>query len=282
MVLTAIDFSAIATGRAYPAGGASLLDWLAKDLYLCPNVRTETADVYINAGPARPFRAPGHPPCSWALEQILDALAVAIDMDPVELRLKNIPKHSQAREGNPPYTSTGLRECLVEGAKSFGWQEARKGVAENGNKGHIKRGVGMASALWVAGGGRQPSTVIIKLFSDGSVNLNMGASDIGTGTKTVMAMVVAEELGVRPEVVQIENADTGTTQYATPSGGSKTVPTEAPAVRAAAIEIKRQLMVMAAEDLKVDASSLVFKGEEIVSKIDTSKKIKVSAVSGLK
>ncbi|HZV46370.1 MAG TPA: xanthine dehydrogenase family protein molybdopterin-binding subunit [Thermodesulfovibrionales bacterium] len=280
--LTAIDFSAIATGGAYPAGGASLLDWLAKDLYLCPNVRTETADVYINAGPARPFRAPGHPPCSWALEQILDALAVAIDMDPVELRLKNIPKHSQAREGNPPYTSTGLRECLVEGAKSFGWQEARKGVAENGNRGHIKRGVGMASALWVAGGGRQPSTVIIKLFSDGSVNLNMGASDIGTGTKTVVAMVVAEELGVRPEVVQIENADTGTTQYATPSGGSKTVPTEAPAVRAAAIEIKRQLMVMAAEDLKVDASSLVFKGEEIVSKIDTSKKIKVSAISGLK
>ena len=280
--LTALEFSAIATGGAYPAGGTSLLDWLVKDLYLCPDVRTETTDVYINAGPARPFRAPGHPPCSWALEQMLDALAVALDMDPVELRLKNIPKYSQAREGNPPYTSTGLRECLVKGAKAFGWQEARKRVTENGKKGHTKRGVGMASALWFAGGGRPPSTVIIKLFSDGSVNLNMGASDIGTGTKTVMAMVVAEELGVRPEVIQIENADTGTTQYASPSGGSKTVPTEAPAVRAAAIEIKRQLLVMAAEDLKVDASSLAFKGEEIVSKIDPSKKIKISEVSRLK
>ena len=78
----------------------------------------------------------------------------------------------------------------------------------------------------------------------------MGASDIGTGTKTVMAMVVSEELGVRPEVIQIENADTGTTQYATPSGGSKTVPTESPAVRAAAIHVKQQLLEMAAEDLK--------------------------------
>jgi len=77
----------------------------------------------------------------------------------------------------------------------------------------------------VAGRGRRgPATIIVKLFSDGSVSLNMGASDIGTGTRTVMAMVVAEELGVRPEVIEIENADTGTTQYATPSGGARPSP----------------------------------------------------------
>ena len=104
--------------------------------------------------------------------------------------------------------------------------------------GHLRRGVGMASGLWFAGGGNPPSTIVVKLFSDGSVNLNMGASDIGTGTKTVMAMVVSEELGVPVEKIQIEHADTGTTQYATPSGGSKTVPTESPAVRAAAVEVK--------------------------------------------
>ena len=78
------------------------------------------------------------------------------------------------------------------------------------------------------------ATVEIKLFSDGSANLNMGASDIGTGTKTWAAMIVAEELGVAVDQIQIEHADTGTTQYATSSGGSKTVPTESPAVRAAA------------------------------------------------
>ena len=280
--LTALDFSCIGTGGAYPADGTSLVDWLVRDLYRCPNVRTTCTDVYINAGPARPMRAPGHPQGAWALEQMLDALAEAIEMDPVEFRLKNIVLYSQAREGNPPYTTTGLRECLEEGSKAFGWGAARKKASRIDDPGHIRRGVGMASCLWVVGGGRPPSTVILKLFSDGSVNLNMGASDIGTGTKTVMALVVAEELGVKPEMIQIEHADTATTQYATPSGGSKTVPTEAPAVRAAAINVKRQVFEIAAEELQVRASSLTLIGGKVVSKEAPSKTIEIKSLSGLK
>jgi xanthine dehydrogenase YagR molybdenum-binding subunit len=280
--LTTLDFSAVGTGGAYPAGGTSLVDWLIRDLYLCPNVRTETTDVYVNAGPARAFRAPGHPQCSWALEQMLDALAERIGMDPLDLRLKNIPAYSQARPGNPPYVSTGLRECISEGAKVFGWYEARKKTAEPTAGSHIRRGVGMASALWIGGGGGPPSTIVVKLFSDGSVSLNMGASDIGTGTKTVMAMVVSEELGVKPDVIQIENADTGTTQYATPSGGSKTVPTESPAVRAAAIHVKQQLLALAAVDLKTDESSLTLIGDAVVSQADPERQIRIRDISGLK
>jgi xanthine dehydrogenase YagR molybdenum-binding subunit len=280
--LTALEFSGIGASGAYPAGGAAILDWLVRDLYLCPNVRTGTTDVYINAGPARPFRAPGHPQCAWALEQMIDSLAEAIKMDPVDLRLKNIPAFSQARPGNPPYTTTGLRDCLEKGAAAFGWSDARKKLAQTPVSGHIKRGVGMAGALWIAGGGNPPSTVIVKLFPDGSANLNMGASDIGTGTKTVMAMIVAEEIGVKPEALQIENADTGTTQYATPSGGSKTVPTEAPTVRAAALSVKRQLFDLASQDLKVDAAALELIGDEVVSTQDPSMRIKISSVAGLK
>ncbi len=279
--LTALYFSDLGTGGAYPAGGTAFADWLTKDLYTCPNVKTELTDVYINAGPSRPFRAPGHPQGCWALEQMIDALAEAIKMDPVELRLKNIPLHSQARPGNPPYTTTGLRECLTEGAKAFEWQEARKRTREAA-KGHVRRGVGVASALWAVGGGRPPSTVIVKLFPDGSANLNMGASDIGTGTKTVMAMIVAEELGVGLDAIQIENADTGTTQYASPSGGSKTVPTESPAVRAACIAVKEQLLQMAAQDLKTDASGLTMADGYVVSAADAVKKIKISDISRLK
>jgi xanthine dehydrogenase YagR molybdenum-binding subunit len=280
--LTALEFSGIGASGAYPAGGTSLLDWLVRDLYACPNVRTETTDVYINAGPARPFRAPGHPQGAWALEQVMDGLAGAIKMDPVELRLRNIPTVSQARPGNPPYTSTGLRECLEKGAEAFGWKEARKKIAESQQTGHLRRGVGVAACLWTAGGGNPPSTVIVKLFSDGSANLNMGASDIGTGTKTVMAMVVAEELGVKPEVLQIEHADTGTTQFATPSGGSKTVPTEAPAVRSAALSVKQQLLELAAQDLKTSAVDLELAGDEIVSTRDPSVRTRISGLTGLK
>jgi xanthine dehydrogenase YagR molybdenum-binding subunit len=281
--LTALEFSCIGTGGAYPAGGTSLVDWLVRDLYQCPNVRTKLTDVYINAGPSRPCRAPGHPQGAWALEQMIDALAEAIKMDPVELRLKNIPLYSQAREGNPPYTSTGLRECLKEGAKAFGWNETLKKASEaNARGGSLRKGVGMASGLWVAGGGGPPSTILIKLFSDGSVNLNMGASDIGTGTKTVMAMVVSEDLGVPIKKIQIEHADTRTTQYATPSGGSKTVPTEAPAVRAAALHVKQQLLEMAVRELKTEADQLDLKNGEIVSTIDPTKKIKISGLPELK
>lgn len=280
--LTALDFSCLASGGAYPAGGTALIDWVVRDLYLCPNVRSEMTDVYINAGPARPMRAPGHPQGAWALEQMMDALAEKIGMDPVDLRLKNIPTFSQAREGSPPYTSTGLRDCLVEGAKAFGWKEAREKIGKENPTSPVRRGIGMAAGLWVAGGGGPPSTILVKLFSDGSVNLNMGASDIGTGTKTIMAMVVSEELGIRPEMIQIENADTGTTQYATGSGGSKTVPTEAPAVRAAAVEVKRQLFEMASSELKADPSSLALMGGEISSKDDSSKKIKITELPGLK
>ncbi len=280
--LTALDFTGIATSGAYPAGATGGIDFQIKELYLCPNVRTELADVHINAGPSRAFRAPGHPQGAWALEQMMDALAEALRMDPVELRLRNIPSFSQSREGNPPYTSTGLRQCLEEGARAFGWREARDKAAVSRKDRNWRRGVGMAGGMWQAGGGGGPATIILKLFADGSISLNMGASDLGTGTRTVMAMVVSEELGVRPEVIEIENADTGTTQYATPSGGSKTVPTESPAVRAAAINLKQQLLKMAAQDLKEKPASLILQGGMIQSLNDPAKKIKITDVAGLK
>jgi xanthine dehydrogenase YagR molybdenum-binding subunit len=273
--LTAIEFEALGSGGAYSSSGTGSSDHQVKDLYNCANVRTSRQDVYINAGEQRPMRAPGHPQGNWALEQALDALAVELKMDPVELRLKNLTTVSQARE-NIPYTSTGFEQCLVEGAKAFGWEEARK---KKPGKGPIVRGVGMAGATWAAGGGGPPSTAIVKLFSDGSVNLNLGASDIGTGTKTVMSMIVAEELGVPVESVQVEHADTGSTQFATPSGGSKTIPTESPAVRAAAIDCRDKLLEMAAKELEVSASDLHLEKDQVISKTNPDKKIAVGAIA---
>ncbi len=252
-------------------------DFQIRDLYLCPNVQTEAHDAYVNAGPSRAFRAPGHPQGNWALEQMMDALAAKIGMDPVELRVRNVPTISQAR-GNQPYTSTGLKACLVEGAKAFGWRDAR---ARAKMSGPIRRGVGVAAGMWQGGGGSPPSTVIVKLFADGSANLNMGASDNGCGTKTWMAMIVAEELGVPLDRIQIEYADTATTQFATPSGGSKTVPTEAPAARAAALEVKRQLLELAAEQLKIGVEDLTVRDGLIVSTKDPAKALALAQVTGL-
>ncbi|MBS1111184.1 MAG: xanthine dehydrogenase, molybdenum binding subunit apoprotein [Anaeromyxobacteraceae bacterium] len=256
--LTALQLTGLGTSGAYPEGSGA--GYLVTDLYSCPNVRTEETDVFINAGKGRAFRAPGFPQGAWVLEQVMDELAVKLGMDPVELRLKNVPTVSQ-RRNNKPYTSTGLARCLREGAEAFGWKAARTAPRA---RGPVVRGVGVAAGMW-GWEGEARSTVIIRYTADGSVNLCMGASDIGTGTKTVMAMVVAEELGVDLDRIQIDHADTGTTPSAVVSGGSQTTHVNSPAVRAAALEVKRQLLEMAAEQLKVEAASLSLKGGEIVA-----------------
>jgi xanthine dehydrogenase YagR molybdenum-binding subunit len=135
--------------------------------------------------------------------------------------------------------------------------------------------------MWQAGGGNPPSTVLVKLFADGSVNVNMGASDNGCGTKTWMAMIVAEELGVPLGSISVEHADTATTQFATPSGGSKTVPTEAPAGRAAALDVRRQLFALAAEQLGVDAADLTLRDGAVVSAKHPAKKTAIQEITGL-
>ncbi len=158
----------------------------------CPNVRIEETDVFINAGKARAFRAPGFPQCAWALEQVMDALAEKLGMDPVELRLKNVPTVSQ-RRNNKPYTSTGLARCL---------QGRRRGLRLEGGPGDSRAGGDPSCGAWAsppacgAGTASRAPPPSSSYAADGSVNLTMGASDLGTGTKTVMAMVVAEELGV--------------------------------------------------------------------------------------
>ncbi|MCG6957748.1 MAG: xanthine dehydrogenase family protein molybdopterin-binding subunit [Gemmatimonadetes bacterium] len=277
--LTALDLSATGTGGAYRAGGTGGLDFLVRELYRCSNVRTETQDIYVNAGPARAMRAPGYPQAAWALEQMMDALAEAIEMDPVALRLKNISLVSQVR--GRPYTTTGLEACIRDGAEAFGW-EAAKARAEATRDAPVRRGVGVAAAMWGAGGGGPPATVILKLFSDGSLNLNLGASDIGTGTKTIMAMVVAEELWVDPDTIQIEHADTGTTQYATASGGSKTVPTESPAVRAAALDLKKQVLEIAAAQLGVDVATLALREGKVVTTSGPSQEVPLARLNDLR
>lgn len=269
--LTAIEFSSIGSGGAYPDGAST--SFLAADLYTCPNVRTVDENVAINAGRSRAMRAPGFPQGAWALEQAMDELALKLGIDPVALRLANVPKVSQ-RRGNQPYTSTGLAECLRDGARAFGWEALRTAKRSDGP---VRKGYGVASALWGYGGG-PPATVIVKLYADGSVNVNTGAADIGTGTKTVMSQVVAEELGVPLEKIQVEHADTGTTQYSGPSGGSKTVPSDMPAARAAAIEVRTKLLASAADHLKVPAAELAITGETVVSTKDPSKKVAVAEV----
>lgn len=248
--LTALQFTNLGSVGAYAdwadAGGGI-------GLYLCPNVRVQETEVYIHAGKARAFRGPGDVQCFWILEQVMDELAHRIGMDPVEFRLKNLVSHSQ--ESQRLYTSSGFEECLRRGAEAFGWREAR---SRSRSSGPVRRGVGTAACQWSVEGG-PPTTVIVSLLADGSVTLNMAAADQGTGTKTATAMLVAHELGVPLERITIEQGDTGTTQYGKPGGGSHSLVVYGPAVRAAALDVKRQVLEIAAAEFSLPASDLAMK-----------------------
>jgi xanthine dehydrogenase YagR molybdenum-binding subunit len=281
--LTALEMTARGEVGAYASWAE--VSYMVSELYLCPNVRTEDASIYTNAGVERPFRAPGFPQCAWALEQVMDGLAAKIGMDPVAFRLRNIPAVSQLRKGMP-YTSTGLARCIEEGAKAFGWVEAKALLERSrppaGQPVPAKvRGVGMAACQW-GYQGEPVSSVVARLDSDGSLTLTFGAADIGTGTKTVMAMVAAEELGLPLEKIRIEHADSGTCPYAVGSGGSQTVLVNAPAVRNAVLEIRRQVLEMAAEQLKVTASGLSLDGGSVVSGADGKTKTAIADLKRLK
>ncbi len=263
--LTALQFTSVATPGAY-AGGTSV-GFQVLELYKCPNVQVTESGYYANAGRARAFRAPGFPPGNWPLEQTMDILAEKLGMDPVDLRLKNLTDFSQTR--NQPYTSTGLKECLIEGARKFGWKEAR---ASKKDGGPIKRGFGVAAGMWQMGGGAPPYTAEVRMFVDGGVTIKTGAMDIGTGTKTVACMVAAEELGVPLENIRIENADTAVTPYGQSSGGSMTLPGLTPAVRKGAWLVKRQLLSWGSEALGISVDDLELKNNAVVSRSDPEKK----------
>jgi xanthine dehydrogenase YagR molybdenum-binding subunit len=109
------------------------------------------------------------------------------------------------------------------------------------------------------------ATAILKLYVDGTANLNMGAADLAGSMKIIGAQIVSEELGIPVDLIQIEHADTATTQYTRPSGGSKTIPTDGPPIRRAALEVKRVLLEMAAEQLKVPVSDLTYQDGVILA-----------------
>jgi len=249
--LTALFLKSVGGVGAYPAGagcGTPL-----REIYSCPNVKTEEYNVFINADQARPHRAPGHVQGTFALEQVIDMLAEKCGIDPVEFRRKNYSSVDQTRN-NIPYSSKGLDRCYSEGAARFGWAErmARKQQFSQGAK---KRGYGMATQIW-GGGGGPPGYAIVKINFDGTANVLCGAQDIGSATRTSFLQVAAEELGMKPEQVTLAMGDTETCPYGPGSGGSRTVPSMAPAVRMAAADAKRQMLDLASRVMKLPVERL--------------------------
>ncbi len=229
--------------------------------YDCPNVKVEEQNVYINAGNARAFRAPGRPQGAYGIEMALDELAKKLDMDPYELRAKNV---SGGLYKAVPYE-------LKLGAERFGWKD--KYQKPGSQTGRIRRGVGCAVTFWGSTGSPGGAVVRCSIFSDGSVEVANCSQDLGTGHRTAMAIVAAEELGIGTEPIKVTIGDTSLGLKGPASGGSTTTPTVAPAVRSAVYKAKQKLFEKVAEKWKTTADDIDCKDGNVFSKSDASRKL---------
>jgi xanthine dehydrogenase YagR molybdenum-binding subunit len=202
-------------------------------LYACANVKTTTYGAKLNLPPMKAFRAPGFVEGTFGLEALLDELAAKLGLDPLELRRINYAEH--APEGGD-YSGKNLLECYRRAEPH--WERRHEVRARSTET--VKRGVGMASQVWYGGGG-PPSYAWVRVGSDGRATVVTAMQDIGTGTKTAMAQIAAEELGVPLEHVTVSLGDSARGAYAAISAGSSTTPSMGPAVRAAAADARRQI-----------------------------------------
>lgn len=262
----------------YTSGGIRSGDRCAEpliDLYKCENVRADEYSVYINTGAARPTRAPGHVQGTFGLDGFLDELANEIDMDPLELRRKNYTVKNRGGTGIP-YSSKGLDQCYTLGAEAIGWSRRNKKPGQG--SGPVRRGIGMASQIWWGSG--VPGTLAdVMLYPDGSVEVTCGTQDIGCGTRTHMAVVAADALGLKPDEIIIR---LGSSDYpwAPVSGGSLTTPSVAPAVRDASLKAAAHLKMIAAEKLEVNESEIILGNRKLHVKNNPDKSVSFEDVMG--
>src|SRR6184192_2679694 len=230
----------------------------AQMLYACENVHTVEYGLRLNAPPMDAFRAPGFVEGTFGLECALDELAAKLDLDPLEVRRRNHADHDPMDER--PFSAKELMECYRRAEPH--WERRHEVRARS--EGPVQRGVGLATQLWYGGGG-PPSYAWVRLGGDGTVTVVTAMQDIGTGTRTAMAQIAAEELGIPLDRVEVVLGDSARGPYSVLSAGSSTTPSMGPAVRAAAADAKRQLIEIAAQRHHLEERVLDIRDGMVVS-----------------
>jgi len=193
-------------------------------LYSCPNNSAIQHLAHLNVGTPTPMRGPGRTPALFAIESAMDELAVKLNMDPLELRLKNYAETDEA--SNLPWSSKHLREAYQTGAERFGWSKRNPKVGSMRN-GDLILGWGMATCNWPAS--RHAAEVRVRLLADGSARASCATQDIGTGTYTIFAQVVSDKTGLPLDKIEVVLGDSALPPGPI-SGGSSATSTVLPAI----------------------------------------------------
>jgi xanthine dehydrogenase YagR molybdenum-binding subunit len=233
-----------------------------------PNQRKQHVAVLTNIGPARAWRAPNHPQGCLITMSALDDLAAKLNIDPVELLLKNIQLTA------PPEDKFGrantYRDELMIASDLIGWKKNWHPRGQ-GESGAIRRGLGVAIHTW--GGRGHHSDCALTIHPDGSVDIKMGTQDLGVGTRTAILMVAGDTLGLPIEAIQLNIGDN---QYPASggSGGSTTIGGVSSSTRRAAVDARDQLLAKVAPALNAKPEEL-----EIVNKVIRVKSVPSRSMS---
>lgn len=258
--LVAFDAETWGTGGAGQRAGFSV----PYPIYVFPSWRQRHRDAFTTAGPQRAMRAPGHPQACFITEVVIDELADRLRMDPLEFRIRNLPPTPADGQDLP---TQQWRKYFPMAAQKIGW--SRRHPGGDSATGPIKRGLGCAANTW-AGGGNNRTRATCEILPDGGVVTRIGTQDIGTGTRTLVAMITAETMGLPLGAVTsaIGRSDY---PYAPGSGGSVTVGSISPTVRVACGNALDLLFARVAPALGVEASSLVASGGRVHVKDNSAK-----------
>lgn len=208
--------------------------------YSVPNLKVTGAVTKRNIGNPTSMRGPGAVPGLFATETAMDELAIALNMDPMQLRIINEPKLDESL--NVPFSSRHTVECYQVGAEKFGWSRRNPKVGSM-TQGGLTLGWGMAACAWLAE--RFPASASVDLRSDGTARVSCGTQDIGTGTYTVLAQVTSEKLGIPVNRVEVVLGDTDLPPGPM-NGGSMASASVIPAVYQAADGAIKKLLATAA------------------------------------
>jgi xanthine dehydrogenase YagR molybdenum-binding subunit len=272
--LDAITHEAIAVTSQYEDFARNDTGWAAL-LYKSANAKYVHKLARLDVPTSSDMRAPGATTGVYALESAMDELAVALKLDPVELRLRCYSERDQNED--IPYTSKNLRECYRQGAEAFGWSK-RTAEPRSMRDGSDLVGWGMATGIWEAL--QMPTAARIVLTANGHAEVSCAASDIGTGTYTIMAQVAADTLGLPIENITVKLGDS-TLPQAPVEGGSWLAASTSHAIAATADEVRGELLALA-KAMKdsplagAKAADVALADGNIVSKQDPSRAVSIA------